>query len=216
MLKTRQLVFIFTPATLLVAVFLFVRVVQYQPLFPKEDKTENPESETLSVPIFPDDPILGNKKAGIGIVAFEDFGCEACKEQTSIFEELISKYPDAIRIIWKGLPVTQFPHPTELAERYGYCANKQGMFDAFKNYAFNNSGNLSEASLEIISEEIKLNKEKLAECLESPAAANHIAQTKQIARILNIQAVPAIFVDGKQIDPPKNLEGWETLLGLSQ
>ncbi len=208
--------FIFIPATLLAAVFLFVRVVQYQPLFPKEDKTENPESKTLSVPIFPDDPILGNKKAGTGIVAFEDFGCEACKEQTAIFEELVNKYPGAIRIIWKGLPVTQFPYPTELAESYGYCANKQGMFDIFKTYAFSNSGNLSQTSLDIISEEIKLNKEKLTECLESPATANHITQTKQIARILNIQAVPAIFVNGKQIDPPKSLEGWETLLGLSQ
>src|SRR3989338_11569161 len=109
MLKTRHILFIFLPAVIIAAFALFIRLLQYEPLFPKEDNTVAEEPQALQIPIFPDDPIMGDKKAAITLIAFEDLGCAACAEQDDLFRQLLEKYPSKIKIIWKPLPVTFIP-----------------------------------------------------------------------------------------------------------
>lgn len=204
---------VFIPALLLAGVALFVRVVQYEPLYPDQEDIREPE--VVTVPIFADDPIIGNKKAPITIVAFEDFGCPACQQQTAILDEIISQYPKRVKVIWKGLPVTQFPVSTELAQRYGYCAHRQGKFEPFKTFAFENIGNLTEQVLEEIIAQVGVKDGQFRDCLTSDSEA-YIERTKQVAKFLNIQAVPTIFIDDKQVDPPLSIEGWEQYLQLNQ
>ncbi|MEK7084106.1 MAG: thioredoxin domain-containing protein, partial [Patescibacteria group bacterium] len=128
MLKTRHIIFIFLPAILIAGFALFIQIVQYR----SANEAENPETASIQIPVFPDDPILGDKKAGITVIAFEDFGCPGCKDQSDIFNELLDKYPGKIKIIWKGLPVTRFPFSTRRTNEYAFCANRQGKFSAFK------------------------------------------------------------------------------------
>ncbi len=216
MLKTKHLLFIFIPAIFLVVLGLFIRVIQYNPLVPDELSEDQDQLEITSVPIFPDDPIIGDKKAGITLVAFEDFGCPLCKDQNEIFNQILSKYPKRIKIIWKGLAVTQFPVSTELAQKYGYCANEQRKFTDFKELAFVNNTNLTPEILEIISSEIKLNQKKLQSCLESEEANLYIEQVKQVAGLLNVQAVPTVFIEGKQVNIPNTAQELELILNLSE
>jgi len=207
---------IFGSALLLVSIFLFIRVIQYEPLFPNRDGGEKSSgsSQQITIPIYEEDPIIGDKKAGITVIAFEDFGCAACEQASTILDELIKEYPKKIKVIWKGLPVTEFPYPSEDANLYGFCAYQQQKFNEYKNFAFTNGNNLSPIILNIIAEEIELNKSKLGECLNSIEATRYIEQTKQLAQILNIQSVPTFFVDNKQIQNPGSIEGWKILLNI--
>lgn len=214
MLNTRKLMVIFIPALLVAGIGLFVRIIQYEPLFPEIDETAQ-EPEVVTVPIFPDDPIIGNKKSPITIIAFEDFGCPACRQQTVIFDELINKHPKRVKVVWKGLPVTQFPIPTEASQKYGYCAHRQGKFEPFKIRAFENIGNLTEETLESIANQIGIKQKKFQECLNGGDADQYIERVKQVAQFVNIQAVPTIFVDGTQIEAPHSVAGWEHTLGLA-
>lgn len=212
MLSTKKLLYVFVPALILVGVGLFVRITQYEPLREPEEKKE--EIKVVTVPIYPDDPIIGNKKSSITIIVFEDFGCPACRDQSAVLDELISKYPKRVKVVWKGLPVTEFPHPTELAQRYGYCAHRQEKFEPFTQFAFENLGNLSEQVLDEIVVQIGVKDKTFRDCLNGGDSAQYIERVKQIARYLNIQAVPTTFLDGKQIQAPLNVPGWETLLNL--
>lgn len=213
MFSHKQLIAIFVPAILLVGLGLFIQIIRYQPLYP-ETPEETTDTPAIAIPIFPDDPLLGNKKAPITLIAFEDFGCEACALQNQRFDALLEKHPDRLKIIWKGLPVTQFPYPTKAAQKYGYCAHQQGKFSEFKTMAFANLANLSDTTLSTIANELELKENKLNECLESTAAENYIAKVEQIASLLNIQAVPAVFLDGSQVEPPDTVADWEALLQL--
>ena len=214
MLKTKHILFIFLPAVAIAAFALFIRLVQYEPLFPKEEETTSEAPETTQIPIFPDDPILGDKKAGMTLIAFEDLGCAACAEQDELFTQLLEKYPSKIKIIWKPLPVTFVPFSTSKAHEYAYCANKQKKFDKFKTLAFTNRLNLSPETLQNIGTQIELNQEKLTACLESGEAAAYTKMAEELGRALNIQSVPTIFLENMQIDHPTTVEGWETLLQL--
>jgi len=68
--------------------------------------------------------------------------------------------------------------------------------------------------LQSISEQIALDQTKLAACLASPAAQTHIDATKALASQLNIQALPTMFLNNKQIQLPATLDGWRTLLEI--
>ena len=207
-----KLFLVFIPAIFILALAFFIRIVQYEPLIPKE--IANPEEASLEIPILPGDPIIGDKKSGITIIAFEDFSCENCKVQSEFLKEIQDKHPKRVKVIWKGLPVNTFPVNSRLAHQYAYCANAQKKFDEFSSYAFVNGSNLTEDTLQTIATEIDLKESTLESCLSNPAVDEHIDTTESLARSLSIQAVPTFFLNKKQIQNPNSINEWETLLGL--
>lgn len=213
MLKPRQLLSIFIPAFLIIAAVFFVRVVQYRPLYPKQEKNA-PNPAEFAIPIFSDDPVIGDKNAAATLIAFSDPGCSHCQIQFELWKKLLKEYPKKFKIIWKNLPVIEFPYSTELAGDYVFCANQQNKFTDFLGLAFQNSSNLSPTVLRGLAEAVELDKAKLESCLSSGGGETHRQKVEQLAGILNIQAVPTIFLNNKQIEPPEILEGWKTLLGL--
>lgn len=215
MLKTKHILYLFLPALVVAGIALFVRIIQYQPLFPKisPEQAANPVAKIL--PIFPDDIIIGEKKAPITLVAFEDLGCESCKAEDEMLNALLVKYPNKLKIVWKGLPVAVFPYPTENAQKYAYCAHKQKKFNVFKDYAYANIDNLSDATLDGIADKIELDKTKLKECVAEDTTTQHLTRVKELANSLNIQSVPTFFLNNKQIQSPQTEEGWILLLGLN-
>jgi protein-disulfide isomerase len=216
MLNTKKLLTVFVPAIALVAFALFIRVLQYEPLFPKEENNPADTNGQFVIPIFPNDPILGDKKAPTTIIAFEDFSCPSCKQQSALLDTLLETYPGKFKIIWKGLPVSEYPYSSKLAHTYGYCAHAQEKFNEFRQLAFANSDNLSESILQKISESLDINTNKFSECLSSTNPQSYFANVEGVATILNIQSVPTFFIDNKQITTPKTETDWETILGLTQ
>lgn len=215
-MNTRSLFFIFIPAILVAGLAFAVRVVQFEPLYPKQTAANTQQDTTPTIiPISPQDPIVGEKRAGITVVAFEDYGCAACKEQSTIFNELLKKYPKKVKLVWKGLPIQHPLNPTDNAHRYAYCANVQKKFPAFKDYAFANSDDLSPAILEQIAVAVELDSGALRECLDSDAPMTHIEEVEQLANTLRIQSVPTFYIDNQLVTSrPETVEGWEMLLGL--
>ncbi|KKQ27870.1 MAG: DSBA oxidoreductase [Candidatus Magasanikbacteria bacterium GW2011_GWC2_37_14] len=214
MIKTKQLLLIFIPAILLVMLVFFVRIIQYNPLNPSAAEYEKIKPTSFNIPLNLEDPIIGNKNTGTTLVVFGDFGCPTCQAQHELLKELITKYPTKVKVIWKGLSRTVYPASTELAHNYAYCANKQKKFNEFAETAFVNGDNLNKEVLDLIAVNINLDSKKLTDCLASAEPKNYLQKNEQLAMLLNIQALPTIFFNNKQIQAPQLLEGWETLLKL--
>lgn len=214
MIRSRQLYAIFIPAILMVGLGLFIRITQFSKLKASEQAGYDTAQNPVEIPILPTDPILGFAESPITIVAFEDFACDGCRIQAGFFQQLLQTYPKKIKIVWKGLPVVRIPVSSEMAHTYGYCAQAQGKFSAFADHAFASGGSLTDDILHGIAQKIGLDEKRLTDCLVSPDPGTAIATTKQIATFLNIQSVPAIFVDNIQIQPPQFIEGWKSLLKL--
>lgn len=212
MLKTKNLLLVFIPAILLVAMALFIRFVQLE-------NNDGPQKNTgvtpFNLPIFPKDPILGQKKAPKTLILFSDFACSACKIQDTLLEEVLQKHPSQVKIIWKGLPVTRFPYNSRQAHLYAYCTNEQERFSDFKKLAFVNQENLSELILKTITTELALDTKQIENCLAGGEAEQHVGSVEQISRLLGIQSVPTIFLDNQQIIAPSSVLEWEQLLGLT-
>lgn len=211
-MSNKKLILIFIPILFLAGLALFIRIVQYEPLFP--DTPDVDSETTLQIPIYGEDPITGDKKAPITLIAFEDFACDHCKTQSDLLTKILDQYPKSLKIIWKILPINRYPIDSTLSAEYAYCANQQGKFELFKLYAFENGKNLSEATLEEIATQIKLDPKKLTTCLESGTAQTYTEAIKNISQQLHIQELPTLFINNKQIQPPTSVEGWKTLLNI--
>ncbi len=214
-LTHKKIYAVFFPAILLGALALFIQIIRYEPLLPSLEKT-NVETldTTFTIPILPTDPIIGNRKSPLTVIAFEDFSCEACKAQHDLFLQLEQEYPDKVKIIWKGLPVHDFPYPSIDAIRYGVCAEEQEKFNEFAAYAFSNGDNLSQSTLIQIGEEIGLDTKDLTSCLASDRPDRTVGITKKIAETLNLQSVPTFFIENTQIKTPQSIDEWKRELGL--
>lgn len=210
-MASKHLLFLFIPAILIGAFGLFIQIIRYEPLYPKETAGK---SASADIPIFDDDPIIGSRRAGITLIAFEDFGCASCREQHRLFTELLARYPNKVKIVWKGLPVTRFPIPSDTAHQYAFCAREAGKFDAFAAAVFEETDSLDDAPLRRIARDAGMDEKKLDSCLASPRPAAYLERSKALAEALQIQSVPAVFLAGMQIDPPNRLEGWAALLNL--
>ncbi len=214
-MSTKHLFAIFFPALLIASLALFIRILQYRPTsITASEQMQTEARQNSFIPLYPDDPILGDKKASRTIIAFEDFGCDACRVQMQLLSTLVENDANKVKIIWKGLPVTRFPFNTRSAHQFAFCMHRQKQFDAFKNFAFENSTALSDTILLQSLETIPVEKDEFQTCLQSGAAETFIKKIETLAESLNIQSVPAIFIENKQITAPQTIEGWKTLLSL--
>lgn len=214
-LTHKKIFLVFIPALLLGSLALFIQIIRYQPLYPDPITPPTTEDDRpFIIKLNPDDPVLGNKRAPHTIVAFEDFSCGNCLTQHRLFTSLQAQYPDKVKIIWKGLPVQEFPYSSLDSIRYGYCAAEQNKFNEFASYAFENYTNLVIETLDIISEEVALDETDLAECLSSTRPNQWVQDTKQIAQTLNVRSVPTFFINNIQIKTPGSIEEWKQLFNL--
>lgn len=212
MLQHRQLAYVFIPALLLAGLALFIQIVKYEPQFPKTDP--NQKQAGLTVPILSDDIITGPAAAPTMLVVFSDFACAACNTQHGYLSTVQTESKGKLKIVWKMLPVAQFPYPSENATRYGYCANKENKFNSWSNTAFANAQDLSDGNLKIMADTIKLTSDSFTKCLGTAAPQQYVDKVKQVAQILNIQSVPTFFLNNQQIQPGNSVAEWKTILHL--
>lgn len=212
MLKNRQIILIFLPAILIAAFALFWRVNQNKTLFPSSEDLSNYGSDLIS--ISPNDPYIGERGAAIPVIAFMDFACDACQEQMGFLEALTEKYPNKIKMVWKGLSVSRFPQSTEKLHLQGYCANEQGKFALWQKKAFAKYLKITDNTLNDLAQTAGLDQNKLKKCLESGKAEKYLNEVSNLANQFNIQTVPTFFVNNKQIATPDSLNQWEDFLRL--
>jgi protein-disulfide isomerase len=150
--------------------------------------------KSISIPYISGDPIIGKKNAPITIIAFGDFGCPSCAAAHRVFTEITTSYPTKIKVVWKGLPVTRYPTPSDRAHTYAFCANKQGKFREFSDVLFQNPQALKDSDLAQAAQTAGLADKQLQNCLINTEPAEYIAQVKSIATFLSIQTVPAAYI----------------------
>ncbi|MCB9799030.1 thioredoxin domain-containing protein [Candidatus Nomurabacteria bacterium] len=215
MIKKHHFLIAFLPAIVLTG-YLLMHILEqnYQEALVTQKAYTGQKNLDL-VPIFPGDPLIGDVRANVTIIAFEDVGCMNCRQQNEFFNQLLEKYPNVFKIIWKGLAVTKYPYSSEKANEYLYCAHNQGKFERFKDMAFANNENLSTLVLDTLVESAGLDKEKLTACLAQGEGKAKLDEVEKLAREVNIQSVPTLFVNNRQLTLPNTLEAWEEFFELN-
>lgn len=124
---------------------------------------------------------------------------------------MLEKHPNKIKVVFKNFPLSSihpFAHQAALA---ALAAHAQGKFWEFHNKLFENYKALSDARIQEIAKELKLDMEKFNRAIQDPSLQKLIARDIADGRGAGVEGIPALFVNGK-LPPEGSLRGLEDLI----
>ena len=141
-------------------------------------------------------PARGQPSAPITIVEFADFQCSNCKRAVSIFDDLLKKYPQDIKLVFMNLPIKSSKASRQIAHG-GVCAQNQGKFWAYHDAAYESQSVLSSPSAEKLAKQIGVSMEQFEQCMQDRGTRIKVQAAIDEARRLGVTDTPTIFVDGR-------------------
>lgn len=167
---------------------------------------EHPYAETRAkLQERADGPYRGVASKDLELVEFADFQCPHCKEAQANMEKLATDFPKA-RVVFQNYPLAQHKASAGAAA-YGICVTKEGGSNAFFTYAgavFEGQDGLATpdgATLTLNSAVTKagLDPAKISACAALPATKATVDASIKLAQELNINQVPTLLVNGRQV-----------------
>ena len=146
-------------------------------------------------------PVRGPANALATIVVFSDFQCPFCARASGTMQELLTRYPNDVRIVWKDRPMA-FHQRAKAAAIFAREARAQKGDRAFwtaHDKLFANTTQLEEEDLARYGGELGLNVPRLRNSIKSNAFAAQIGQDEALATSLNVTGTPTFFVNGRRL-----------------
>ena len=162
--------------------------------------------------IFDQSPILGPIKAPITIFEFSCFGCPASRDIQPVLKQVLAKYPDQIKLVWKDLPLPELYPDSPLAHLAARCAQAQNKFWEYQEKLWANQGDFSLDNLKRISQNIGLDKNDFAKCLSEEKLNDLITADINEASQLLISGTPHFYINNQEIFGTASLEDFERVI----
>jgi protein-disulfide isomerase len=150
-------------------------------------------------------PSRGAADKKFEFVEFADFQCPHCKAVQPIVEHLLQDFPQA-HFVFENFPLVSIHSEAYKAASYGVCVAQQGGDAAFFKYAgavFANQQNLvpqtSDAALGEAVTAAGLDPAKVGSCTYTSAGKAPVDASIKLARDLNVNETPMLFINGRQI-----------------
>lgn len=147
--------------------------------------------EVLSI----DDPSFGNPQAKLTIVQFGDFQCEHTRDAFPVMREVMTKYKNDIRFIYRDFPILSHPDAAQAAEA-SQCAWAQdrSKFWGFHDKLFQNQEDLTLPALQRYAVAVGLDDGKLAECIQSHRFQKEVEHDLRAGVDLGVPGTPTYFI----------------------
>jgi protein-disulfide isomerase len=151
-------------------------------------------------------PYRGVAAKDLELVEFADFQCPHCKAAQANMDKLATDFPNA-RIVFQNDPIPSIHPESMLAAEYGVCVAKLGGSSAFFTFAsavFEGQAGLATAdgaTLTLNSSVTKagLDPAKVSACAKTPETKAAVDASVQLAKDLDITAVPTLAINGRQV-----------------
>jgi len=159
------------------------------------------------------DPQIGPNNAKVTIVEFSDFQCPYCQRfRDDTFDALFEKYGDDIRFVYRDFPLSSLHPQAQKAAEAAECANDQGKFWEMHDLLYENQALLAEDLYLDLAEELKLDTEQFADCLDSDKYADEVTADQQDGASYGVSGTPTFFINGWKLVGAQPLTAFEALI----
>lgn len=159
-------------------------------------------------------PAKGAANPKVVIAEWADFECPACGAVRGVLDEMLEKYPNDVRLVFKHFPLSMHPN-AEKAARAAVAAQKQDKFWQMHSALFENQTQLAPENIDKLAREIGLDMKRFAQDRDSEATADLVARDRKQGEKLELSATPSIFINGRHFalsqDLEQDLEEWVKL-----
>ena len=156
-------------------------------------------------------PSRGPASAPVTIVEFSDFQCPYCARVGPTLDQLLERYPDQIRIVFRHLPLA-FHEQARLAAQASFCAEGAGLFWEYHDQLFANQRALQRSQLIDYASLLELDTEAFETCMDSPEAQARVDADLAAAEALGATGTPAFFINGIGLSGAQPLEAFEAII----
>jgi protein-disulfide isomerase len=161
------------------------------------------------VQVATEGPAKGPKDAKVTIVEFSDFQCPYCGRGRKVMEEVIAKYGNKVRVVFRDFPLS-FHDKAQKAAEAGQCAHDQGKFWEMHDWMFDNQSTLDEAALKDAARKLGLDGTKFDECLTTSKHAAAVQKNMKEGSEAGVKGTPAFFVNGVFLSGAQPFEKFKT------
>lgn len=147
-----------------------------------------------------DSPVYGAKNPKLTIVEFTEFQCPYCSRIAPTIKELMDKYPNDIRFVYKHFPLSFHPNARPAAAA-SIAALKQGKFWEFRYALAPHSRELGDSIYVEVAKQVGLNIEQFNKDRVLDDAMNaRIDKDFQLGAKVGVQGTPNFYINGKRQD----------------
>lgn len=157
-------------------------------------------------------PTLGPVTAPVTVVEFADFQCPFCKAAAPILEQVIQKYPEAVRLMFRNLPLADV-HPEAIASaEAAACAGAQGKFWSYHDQLYANQDSLGKSLYTSLATSLGLDLQQFSRCLENHLMLATIQADFAAGVAAGAQGTPTFYVNGHRLAGVLPLKLWDKVI----
>jgi protein-disulfide isomerase len=177
-----------------------------QPVVP-----EPPDTKLVYKIEVGDAPMRGNADAKVTIVMWSDFQCPFCARAEGTLEQVRKTYGNAVRIVWKDMPLP-FHDDARPAATVARVAAAQGKFWQMHDLLFDHQNALTRPDLEKYAQTVGLDLAKVKAALDKDTAKAQIQAHVDQAQRLGVTGTPAFFVNGRFLSGAQPFDRFKSLI----
>jgi protein-disulfide isomerase/peroxiredoxin len=158
------------------------------------------------LPIDELDWIYGNQQAKITMIKYGDYQCKPCAQATGVLQEVMKKYNDNVRFVFRHLPL-RHTHPlAQEAAESAEAAGNQGKFWEMHYLLYQQNAEVDRDRLLSLAKGLKLDMEKFTTELNNRTHKDSVNSDFKSAVKNKIKLPATLFINGELFEGPKNLE----------
>jgi Na+:H+ antiporter, NhaA family len=152
---------------------------------------------TLSPPVDPArDHVRGAREAPVTLVEYADFQCPYCGDVYPIVHELLERFGDRLRFVYRHMPLRDLHPRAQSAAEAAEAAGAQGRFWEMHDHLFSHQLELGDGDLRRHAEAMGLDVERFDRELREGVHARRVLQDYRSGVRSGTPSTPRFFVNG--------------------
>jgi protein-disulfide isomerase len=152
-------------------------------------------------------PFVGPTAAPVTIVEFSDFHCPFCQRAEDTITQILSRYGDRVRVIWRDYPVDNLHPQSRKAHEAARCASDQGKFWQYQRALFAGPPKQPD-QLPAVAQESGLDAASFKACVESGKHQAAVQKDVEEGKRLDVTGTPTFFINGRVLVGAQPLEAF--------
>ena len=144
-------------------------------------------------------PSRGPASAPVTLIEFSDFQCPFCARINPSLEQVLAKYGDKVRLVFRQFPLGFHANAQKAAEA-SLCAEQQGRFWQLHDAMFKNQGELAVEQLKAKAAGLGMDATTFGRCLDEGRFAAAVQADLEDGQAAGVEGTPALFVNGRFIN----------------
>lgn len=157
-------------------------------------------------------PSRGPADAPVTIVEFSDFHCPFCRRVQPTLDQLLQKYPDRVRLVYKHFPLDSLHPRARRAAEASWCAQQQDRFWPYHDLLYKTSADVSDAQLGQLAGQVGLDVSAFEQCLAGGEAAAAVEAHVEEGSRYGVSGTPGFFVNGRFLGGAQPLEAFVEII----